>query len=103
MRCELCSARVEERGGEVLLVGCLYVLNMVQVILPPSLCFSFPLSIGQMIFSVIYQKKTELALMLCRLLDASKEDYKFLPTLSHAFQQKTCQGIRSGVQLVKLI
>ncbi len=50
MRCELCSARAEERGGEVLLVGFLYVFNIMQVnigfIMPPSLCVSFPPSIG---------------------------------------------------------
>lgn len=26
--------------------------------------------------------------MLCRILDASKEDCKFLPSFSHAFQQE---------------
>lgn len=30
--------------------------------------------------------------MLCRLLDASKEDYKFLLTLSHAFQQELAKA-----------
>lgn len=30
--------------------------------------------------------------MLCRLLDASKEDYKFLPILSHAFLQELAKA-----------
>lgn len=93
MRCELCSARAEERGGEVLLLGCLYVLNMVcrwtvdSSCLPP---FAFPFHhrLVQWFF-LSYIRQTELALMLCRLLDVSKEDcLKFLPTLSHAFHQE---------------
>lgn len=54
MRCELCSARAEERGGEVLLVGCLYVFNMMQVnsgfIMPPSLCVSFLLRLVKLFY-----------------------------------------------------
>lgn len=92
MRCEFCSARAEERGGEVLLVGCLYVLNMVQVILPPSICFSFPPSIGSMIFSVIYQENGA-------CIDALQTSGCFpgrLQVPSHpfpCFSARTCEGI----------
>lgn len=102
MRCELCSARAEEKGGEVLLVGCLYVLNMVCRWTADSSClppFAFPFH-HRLVqwFSLSYIRQTEFALMLCRLLDASKEDSKFLPTLFPCFSARTCQAEASKVE-----